>query len=137
MKDKKKEYKLIQDWRRRNPDKVKQYRKRYNKKHPYSSLPEEKKKHRAEVQRKWRENYKELAIDKYGAECSCCGTQVREFLCFDHIEGGGNKHRKIMTTRAMGVWLYQNNYPSGFQLLCYNCNAVKELFEECPCKVLS
>lgn len=75
-----------------------------------------------------------IAIEKYGGKCNCCGLQTIEFLCFDHVQGGGNKHRKSMTTRAIGEFLKKNDYPDSFQLLCYNCNAVKESCEVCPCK---
>jgi len=33
------------------------------------------------------------ALDKYGHVCQCCGEDHREFLCIDHIDGEGNKHR--------------------------------------------
>ena len=36
-----------------------------------------------------------------------------------------NKHRKETGGANLYVWLRKNNYPIGFQILCYNCNLVK------------
>lgn len=72
------------------------------------------------------------AIKKYGGKCVCCGEKQLEFLCIDHINGGGNKHRKQMTTKSIGEWLYTNKYPKGFQVLCFNCNSAKSAYKVCP-----
>lgn len=72
------------------------------------------------------------AIKRYGGVCTCCGEKQIEFLCIDHVEGGGNKHRKTMTTKSIGEWLYANNYPKGFQVLCFNCNSAKSAYKKCP-----
>lgn len=65
----------------------------------------------------------------YGLVCNICGEHRIEFLCIDHIEGGGNEHRRILGNGGFGDviyrWLKKNNYPEGFQLLCYNCNIKK------------
>lgn len=58
--------------------------------------------------------------------CKNCGENIMELLTIDHINGGGNKHRKSIANREMYVWLGKNHYPSGYQILCYNCNMVKE-----------
>ncbi len=31
-------------------------------------------------------------------------------------------------------WLMKNNFPQGFQTLCWNCNFAKHKFGECPCQ---
>lgn len=72
------------------------------------------------------------AIEKYGGKCMCCAEKQIEFLCIDHIAGGGNKHRKQMTTKSIGEWLYANKYPKGFQVLCFNCNSAKSAYKKCP-----
>lgn len=72
------------------------------------------------------------ALKKYGGVCACCGEKQIEFLCIDHIKGGGNKHRKTMTTKSIGEWLYANKYPKGFQVLCFNCNSAKSAYKQCP-----
>ena len=57
--------------------------------------------------------------------CQHCGENVIELLTIDHINGGGNKHRKSLGQTNFYSWLKRNNYPIGFQILCYNCNCVK------------
>ena len=54
------------------------------------------------------------------------------FLCIDHIGGGGNAHRKQMTTKSIGEWLYVNNYPDNFRVLCHNCNMAEGIYGSCP-----
>lgn len=68
--------------------------------------------------------------------CACCGENEIKFLAIDHINGGGNKHRKIITKNGKGgnisVWLLRNNFPKGFQVLCHNCNMAKGHWGLCP-----
>src|SRR5258708_700043 len=76
------------------------------------------------------------AYQHYSGEvpfCACCGETTWEFLCIDHIEGNGRKHR--MTIGGdIAPWLKKNGYPSGFQVLCHNCNMAKGMYGECPHK---
>ena len=72
------------------------------------------------------------AIKKYGGKCNCCAETIEQFLCIDHMGGGGNQHRKEMTTKSIGEWLYVNNYPEGFQVLCHNCNMAEGIYGKCP-----
>lgn len=53
------------------------------------------------------------------------------FLCIDHIDGGGNKHRAEIKGDFYR-WLIDNNFPPGFQTLCHNCNMAKGLYGRCP-----
>lgn len=73
--------------------------------------------------------------------CNCCGINEIVFLTIDHINGGGRKHIKSIVEIRGGTnfyrWLRKNNYPDGFQVLCYNCNCGKRTFEECPHKLLN
>lgn len=80
--------------------------------------------------------------------CSCPGcTEDRiPFLCIDHINGNGNKHRKSLCVNQKsnrdgkcnpggGVfyrWLRKNSYPPGYRILCYNCNVARS---NGPCPV--
>ncbi len=70
--------------------------------------------------------------------CKCCGEKVIEFLTIDHINGGGRKHIKSVRELRGGyvfyTWLKKNNYPKGFQILCYNCNCGKRSKKSCPHK---
>lgn len=54
--------------------------------------------------------------------CTCCGVQCLAFLTFEHTNGGGAQHRKETGGGGFLSWLRKNNYPPGFEVLCYNCN---------------
>jgi len=66
----------------------------------------------------------------YGGKCACpaCGEDNLLFLTIDHVNGGGNKHRKEVLGSHLKagvhtyVWLRQQGYPKGFQILCFQCN---------------
>jgi len=73
--------------------------------------------------------------------CACppCGEDRYEFLTLDHVDGGGNAHRKGINRgeREWGGgglmrWLLNHDYPPGFQVLCWNCNAGKAFYGVCP-----
>lgn len=66
-------------------------------------------------------------------KCACCGESHTEFLSIDHIRGGGNQHRKEIGQLTIYHWLIKNNFPEGFQVLCFNCNHAKS-FGQCPHK---
>ena len=66
--------------------------------------------------------------------CRCCGeNSFIEFLTIDHIEGRTHlpKEQKDLTGNHLVSWLTRNNYPEGFQILCWNCNVAKG-DKECP-----
>lgn len=50
-------------------------------------------------------------------------------LTVDHINDGGTKERKtIGYGSSFYLWLKRNNFPSGFQDLCWNCQWKKRIF---------
>lgn len=64
--------------------------------------------------------------------CICCGLTDIDILAIDHINGGGNAHRKQLGKLggyAFYRWLQKNNYPEGYQVLCFNCNMKKRMTE--------
>lgn len=71
-------------------------------------------------------------------ECACCLTNIEVFLTIDHLNGGGTMDRR--NTGGGGHHLYRKlrkqGFPSGFQVLCYNCNIGKAKPEGCPHKLL-
>jgi len=70
--------------------------------------------------------------------CNCCGESGYEFLCIDHIDGGGHQHRKDVGNGITFLrWLINNQYPAGFQILCHNCNMARAFYGECPHKQAS
>jgi hypothetical protein len=73
---------------------------------------------------------KQEVFKHYGnGSCSCCGESISKFLTLDHINGGGNKHRKQAGTGGYGIyrWLRNNGFPEGYQVLCFNCNCARAL----------
>jgi hypothetical protein len=72
---------------------------------------------------------KQAVMDHYGNKCACCGEGNIKFLTVDHIDGGGNLHRKTISSGAgaMCRYLVKNNFPDGFQMLCWNCNCGKAM----------
>ena len=61
--------------------------------------------------------------------CACCGEDGIDFLTLDHIENDGAVKRKNGEPLGSGLYRYliKNNYPSGFQVLCWNCNCGKRI----------
>jgi hypothetical protein len=76
---------------------------------------------------------REAAIEAYGGYvCRCCGETWKPFLTIDHIDGGGNQHRKKVGAANVYRWLRLNGYPPGFQVLCMNCQFGKRICGVCP-----
>lgn len=67
-------------------------------------------------------------------KCACCGERRFDFLSLDHVDGKGSEHRREIAkshngtgTRPYFAWFIQNNYPSGYRILCFNCNLARFL----------
>ena len=93
--------------------------------------------HRESVNEKRRnknKEWKKIVLDHYRTKCACCGETQEEFLTIDHINGNGLQHRKKYKLSGSKIyrWLMRNNYPSGFRVLCYNCNCSLGLIGYCP-----
>jgi hypothetical protein len=84
----------------------------------------------ARVAKRHREK-RDAVLNHYGTTCACCPESERAFLTIDHVNGGGNKHRKEIG-RNFTEWLFKNNFPEGYQTLCFNCNVAKHLLGTCP-----
>jgi hypothetical protein len=84
--------------------------------------------------KKYAARMKAEMLEHYGARCVCCGETEPGFLCIDHINGGGNKHRRTGVGAGPNIyrWLKNHGYPPGFQVLCHNCNMAKSAFGVCP-----
>ncbi len=73
---------------------------------------------------------KSITLKHYGGICVCCGEEEFRLLSIDHIDGRGAEHRRIVIKSSgrppsgihMYMWLRKNNFPPGFQVLCFNCN---------------
>lgn len=68
--------------------------------------------------------------------CGCCGENRFEFLTLDHVEGGGNAHRREVGKNSIMFWRWLKNqgYPPGYRVLCYNCNLATHFYGVCPHK---
>lgn len=84
--------------------------------------------------RTYREKLAWEVLSHYGGnppKCVCCGENNILFLTIDHINNNGRQHRRELSKRTDGgsrmiyTWLKNNNFPDGFQVLCYNCNCGK------------
>jgi len=66
-------------------------------------------------------------------QCNCCGDAHVEFLALDHIHGGGNQHRK-RAGNNMAVYreVRREGFPSGYRVLCHNCNCSLGHYGYCP-----
>lgn len=87
--------------------------------------------------KKCRNKLKNEIINAYGGKCACCDEGNDVFLTIDHTNGGGNQHRKEIGSdggTSMYYWLKRNNYPNGFRVLCWNCNAAHAIMGRCPHK---
>lgn len=61
--------------------------------------------------------------------CVRCGFRDIRALSIDHIDGGGNQHRKkigIGAGLSFYKWLKDAGYPGGYQTLCMNCQIIKK-----------
>ena len=124
-------------YQKNNKEKVRAYHRRYRDAHreqvrAYGA------KHAAQYQamlnaRSRASQYKArmAAIQHYGGKCSCCGETEPKFLAIDHVGGGGNQHLKSLTI-SICAWLKKQGYPSGFRILCHNCNMARGFYGECP-----
>jgi len=79
--------------------------------------------------------FKNMILNHYGKYCACCGIRDYDVLCIDHINNGGNKHRKSI--RKQGIefyrWIINNKYPSFLRIMCYSCNNGRRLNNSvCP-----
>ena len=61
-----------------------------------------------------------------GGRCIQCGFADARALCVDHIENGGSaERRKLGGTLAVLKKVLRD--AQGYQLLCANCNLIKEI----------
>lgn len=130
------------EWRKKNRELCRERSKAWAKSHPENrkeNVKRFKEKH-PEKAKEWAKNTKQklkmAGLLFYGGnppKCACCGEKAIEFLTMDHINGDGNKHR-ASESNATNIyqWLKTNKYPSGFRVLCMNCNWAIGVHGLCP-----
>lgn len=135
---------VARKWAREHAEQVHEYGRNYAKAHPEKGRisaqkwrdthREESRERNREYARTHREKQREsthkssqrlkaaVFVAYGGAVCACCGETDIRFLTIDHVDGGGMQHRKVVGKGNFYRWLRDNNYPEGFQVLCFNCN---------------
>lgn len=91
--------------------------------------------HTLSKQKEYRFKVKQLVYSKYcgkDIQCQCCGEKHIEFLSIDHINGGGTKLRNEHGRGYLYYWLVRNNFPTGYRVLCHNCNQAYGTYGKCP-----
>jgi len=109
----------VDKWRKDNPEKAK------------------------EISRSYLMRLKELVFSHYSKSgCSCCGEKEIKFLTIEHSKNNGAEERKRIfgDSRKGGgsrfyLYLKRNNFPKGYDVLCYNCNCAKGFYKVCPHKL--
>lgn len=123
----------IKKWRKeereRNKVKYINYGKNYRKSEKYDNnkvkgiFKEAAKNHKIKLKLDILSNYSN-GIPK----CNICNEVNIEFLTIDHIYGCSKELRKQQGTgHNLYRWLKNNNYPLGYQVLCWNCNCKKSM----------
>lgn len=99
----------------------------------WAKISEEERKKWQAIDQQRNQERRTMVLDCYGGKCTCCGETRKEFLCMDHINGGGLEHRKIA---GMGTnmyrWIIRNNFPDTLRVLCHNCNMSLGFYGYCP-----
>jgi hypothetical protein len=86
---------------------------------------------------KLRNKQKLLVIGHYSNgtnACICCGEAEIEFLSLDHINNDGGAERRRLKSwpgSAFYYWLIRQGYPTGYQVMCHNCNFSKAKHGQC------
>lgn len=83
-------------WRERNPEKVRLYNHRWE-----SRNKEKARSYRNKWQNAKRARMRLEAIEKYGGRCVYCGEDNEVFLAFDHVNGGGVQHMKLLKSQHL------------------------------------
>lgn len=88
-------------WRKANPDKVREQNRRYDRKR------------------------RQQVLDHYGRKCACCGAT--DDLSIDHLDSELGRQHKAAGIHGgrLTHWLIVNGLPDGFQVLCRPCNRSK------------
>ena len=83
----------------------------------------------AERKGKYNIKLKQDVLSHYSAELKCkrCRYTDIRALTIDHIDGNGWKHRRELGACNLYSWLKRNGYPTGFQVLCMNCQFIKRI----------
>jgi len=88
--------------------------------------------HRA-LKASYRARVKIECFAHYGGHCQCCGEAEIAFLALDHVNNdGGGRDRGHNGGTRLYAQLRRAGWPTGYQVLCFNCNFAKSQVGGCP-----
>ena len=134
-------YAYSQAWKKRNPEREKRTRRKLYLKHrekrrAYGKYWNAKNCDRLRQKNKeYGQKARDQAFQAYGGPiCKCCGEVEVRFLSLDHVNNDGAEHRRKDYSSGKGLhyWVRKMGYPSGFQVLCMQCNFAKGKYGICP-----
>ena len=133
---KEKEYQ--RQYRIRHAEHIRQAKQRYYQKHRrhlralnveyYKKYPE--KWYEAGIKHREKLRYDVLSFYSNGQLCcKHCGNKDYRVLVVDHINNDAAKDRRKFRSSGthLYIWLRKRKFPKGFQVLCHNCNFLKQL----------
>lgn len=86
--------------------------------------------------RNYQRDLRKQVLTEYGPgklACVCCGDSHYEFLCLDHIKGGGGQERKTLSALNLLYKLRRLGFPKGeHRTLCCNCHQSYTEHGYCP-----
>jgi len=123
----------MRDWRAAHREKAREQSREWRNRKLAKATPEEAdlmRKAEADKTRRVQAACKDQVFNAYGGYiCKCCGEDEPMFLSIDHIDNNGATERKSGLYRGSGTafyqWLRKNKFPSGYQVLCMNCQIGK------------
>lgn len=111
-----------QNYRTKNHDRIIEYLKQWRKSH------------REEHNQASKDRYQQqrmLCLDHYSKgkiKCKRCRENEIAFMTLDHIKPRKDYgHTRKTSASALYRILVRDGFPSGYQVLCYNCNMIKEV----------
>lgn len=115
-------------YRQKNKDKLRKQNREWKRKN---------KEKNKELNKQERERLKLEVLIRYSnsnpPKCVKCGYSDVRALSIDHILNNGAEERRNNFGSRLNAgttfyrWLRRNNFPTGYQTLCFNCNWIKEL----------
>jgi hypothetical protein len=123
----------MRDWRAANLEKSRGHAREWRNRKLANASPEEEAAIRAAESAKTKRAQAQCRDEVFtaygGYRCACCGETERLFLSIDHINNDGAEERKSGKYSGSGYgfyrWLRKSGFPSGYQVLCMNCQVGK------------
>jgi len=123
----------MRDWREANREQDRKLKREWRNRQLSEGSPDEVaalRKAESEKTKRMQAVCRQQVFEAYGGyTCRCCGENEPMFLSIDHVDNNGAKERKSGLYAGSGYgfyrWLRKSGFPSGYQVLCMNCNTGK------------